>query len=51
MFQLKRDKLKEIWKQLKLDPKKPPNTLKALGRGISDFAKTKCECFELEIDV
>ena len=50
MFLLKRDKLKELWKELEL-PGKPPNTLKALGRGITDFAKTKCECFELEIDL
>ena len=50
MFQLKRVKLKEIWKDLNLSPNKPPNTLKELGRGISDFAKSKCDCFELEID-
>ena len=43
MFLLKRDKLKEIWKDLDL-PGKPPNTLKALGKGITDFAKSKCTC-------
>lgn len=48
MFQLKRDRLKSLWKQLDL-PNKPPNTLKDLGRGISDFARANCDCFELEL--